>query len=367
MYQDYDLENNTISRIWFSGDLVNILQKMGFSYAPKGLIGVNLRENKVIVQSRGKTIEMKAGKFMLKAGFGDAASRAFSESISAQSALMSGAELQMTTNGEESYDVYNDGPNSCMSGDSSVRAYDGVDVAVAYVEVEDRIIARAVVNLNDQKYLTIYGNSSVLKPLLLEQGFVFGGLEGCTIDLLEGGNGYLCPYIDDGAVNADILGDRLLLTKNGFYHVQNTSGTLEDTYTCEECDASVHEDEGMFDEHREMTLCESCYDDCHVYVDGSNYHIESDEIVCLHNGDYAIMDEAIFSEYDNEYYHCDDVTYVEHIECYYPNDEVVDALCDPEELGDDVRALDNCTKFDGEWVCDEYLEDYKALLAEEEE
>jgi hypothetical protein len=370
MHQEYNLEGEKlIERIWFEDEASQILRDYGFTEAPKGLIGFNIRGNRVIVSTRGQTTEMKAGKFLLRAGFGDDASRAFSEAISAQSALMAGAELSITQCGVEAQDVYENGPHSCMSGMDAVGAYDSVDVAVAYVEIEDRIVARTVINIHEKEYVHIYGNSSILKPLLIEAGYKRGDLEGCTIDNIVDGNGMsLCPYLDSvGSV--DTMGDRLLITRNGEYHAQRVDGYLGEVYLCDSCAETVDEDDCCWDEYNEVYLCAYCFEEAHVNLNDRWFNKnDTDSVVQYRNGDWGLVEESIYSEFDNEYYDEADVTWVERIECYYPNGEVCEAVCDPDERDDDgLRALDYCVKFEGEWVCEDYIDEYKELMAEEEE
>lgn len=52
--------------------------------------------------------------------------------------------------------VYKVGPHSCMKGSKRVRAYEGPDLAVAYIRHNKQIVARAVVWPKKKQYWTVY-------------------------------------------------------------------------------------------------------------------------------------------------------------------------------------------------------------------
>lgn len=108
-------------------------------------------------------------------------------------------------------EVYETGPSSCMSYDVSEYYTDGIrptevygtgeggDVAVAYIkDLQGNITARAVCNMKDKKFPTVYGDDA-LRTLLEQEGFENDcyALDGCRILRLTNNKGDLIvPYID---------------------------------------------------------------------------------------------------------------------------------------------------------------------------
>lgn len=121
--------------------------------------------------------------------------------------------------------VYENGPNSCMSGihwysqyasvidrplngdddhANPVGVYATKDVAVAYIQKGDRITARAVVNMRDRKFARVYGDVR-LHDALVEDGFTneTDALVGCRLRKVpirhDNAHYYLMPYLDSAS------------------------------------------------------------------------------------------------------------------------------------------------------------------------
>ena len=132
------------------------------------------------------------------------------------------AEYRMARTAPEIARVYENGPDSCMSGTDWWRNYSFIrdrqlngdddhhnpvgiyateDVAVAYIQSGNRVTARAVVNLRDNTFGRVYGDSR-LCDALSDDGFRQDtyALEGCRlrkIPVLDGSRHYyLMPYLD---------------------------------------------------------------------------------------------------------------------------------------------------------------------------
>jgi len=69
--------------------------------------------------------------------------------------------------------VYKIGPSSCMKGSKRVRAYEGPDLAVAYIRDKKQIVARSVVWPAKKQYYTIYAKPQDCKYEL--RASYFGG------------------------------------------------------------------------------------------------------------------------------------------------------------------------------------------------
>lgn len=146
-------------------------------------------------------------------------------------------EYTMARTPREIARVYENGPHSCMSGTQWYRRVDAVcerpldgdddhhnpvgvyateDVGVAYVEHDNRITARAVVNLRDRKFDRVYGDRR-LHDALEADGFTCAtyALAGCRLRKIpiqqRNQHYFLMPYLD-GAGYVVERGDFLVAT-----------------------------------------------------------------------------------------------------------------------------------------------------------
>jgi hypothetical protein len=119
------------------------------------------------------------------------------------------------------FEIYNDGPHSCMEGSPRVRQYavPGSPLALAYtVDSDDDISHRVIVNRETMTYLRIYGpedNKNFVVAALNKAGFKYsydtleGGLirldyahcSNCGADTLVG------PYFDGGCDKVEPIGN----------------------------------------------------------------------------------------------------------------------------------------------------------------
>ena len=254
---------------------------------PDGLYGVDRDTGLVKVMiSPTKSENMKLGRLLRKTGFSEADCRDISAQLRANILIRNGLELKFTSSGEEAYEVYEDGPRSCMKGSRSVVAYNSDNVAIAYVEEDGRVIARAAVCTCPDlglRYSAIYGNDKVLKEMLEDAGYEDGDLEGCTLDKVycEDSGLILMPYLDCGT-GATEYGDHFILD-GGPVYTQNEGGTIG--IVCSMCRVGTNEEFIRRVECSDEDMCESCFNEYIIFIDGEAYFTDSPDIIVLENGD----------------------------------------------------------------------------------
>ena len=330
---------------------------------PDGLLGVDLETGLVNVQVTEKKVQpMKFGKFLKKVGADDKTCRELSGKLKATIAQINGAKLQITTSAEEVLEVYQNGPNSCMQGMECVKVYSTEDVAVAYVKSEyGSIVARSVVCINEDiglKYVEIYGFALLLLPLLTKAGYIKGNLNGCTLARLEDDYGnVMMPYLDCGT-NVTLHDSHIEIDYHGEHYSQCTSGVLG--HKCYGCEEVFGEGDLSMSNHDDENRCDSCYEEVHVYLDGTYYHHDSDDIVKDQDGDYILKEEAFYSEHHGYYIHQDEASYSEYEnDDYYHTNEVVEALtCN----GEETCLRESCEISNGRWVHLDELDSYEEQM-----
>lgn len=291
---------------------VNQVGNLNLNPLPDGLVGIDTEKGlvKVVTSPNKKPIFMKYGRLLKNLGRQDEEIKVESTKLTTLKMAYQ-KELKFTTSSKEVIDVYNRGPHSCMKGCDSVGVYATDDVAVAYIEDDDKVIARTVVCINEEigkHYVRIYGFSEPLEYLLKKAGFAKGGLEGCTILRIENDTGIRAPYLD-GCTGIIDNGDTLEISDfTRDYTADQTSGYLN-MRKCECCEEHIREDEEYYSEYLEQSLCEHCFVECHVYINETHYHVESDDIQLLENGDYVLQEDAVCVDYRDEWHHVEDCQY----------------------------------------------------------
>ncbi len=333
---------------------------LGFGI-PKGLVGLDMDTGLVKVHlTKTKTTHMKLGRLLHKSGIAGDVCRDYSSKLRAIVLSMKGAKLELTESGDEAFEIYRDGPNSCMSNMECVKAYDSDDIAVAYVRVEGRILARAVVCKDEDiglRYTCIYGNSNLMKPLLEEAGYSEGTLSGCTLSLLRDDFGNtLLPYLDCGTRVSE-YGDYLSIHEGGDFESQNTAGILGEVCDC--CETILSQDETYWDEHTEQSLCNECFSETNVWVDDRHYNINSDEVVEVSGKGYILREDAIYVHSEDEWFAQEDCVYSEYSEEDYRAIDVVTAITDIYEEEGETCYRGDCTNIDNVWVHGDVLALYE--------
>lgn len=202
------------------------------------------------------------------------------------------ASYKIATSADDIVRVYINGPSSCMAGDNfsdgpyhPVRVYGDSDLAVAYLEDGDRVIARTVIYPAKKRYVRLYGDEYTLRVLLEQDGYRHGSLAGAKVRRINYRNSYdtiVFPYVD-GDPGADVYDDTWIILGSGGIECNETCGYVSvepQTQTCAHCerDMPYNEDEQYCQscEH-ERSYCENCNED---YWDGGievgdNYYCES--------------------------------------------------------------------------------------------
>lgn len=361
-YQYLNLDGTAAKNVQRVPDILrDLLGNMPGESMP-GISGVDVNSGLVRVElSDDKRALMKFGKYLKKVGRPDAEVRTLSSKLKATLELMKGTSLEFTSSSEEAYQVYKDGPHSCMSGQECTRAYHSDNVAVAYVKIEDRVVARTVVCTDPDmglRYQYIYGNKDIMEPLLASAGYESGNLEGCTLARIENGDGdVFMPYLDCGTYVSD-MGDHIAID-SGEYYSQNTHGLLHGS-RCECCGVLVGQDDEHYSEYHDTTTCWDCFIDGHVSIGYEWYAMDSDAVVQLHGGEWVLSDDACYVDSIDDYYSNDEVSWSEYSNEYFLCGDVVEAVTNINYPDGEACHKADCTLAnDGKWVHNDIVEEYE--------
>jgi hypothetical protein len=249
-------------------------------------------------------------------------------------------------------DVYERGPASCMRGKSAVKVYalEGNGLRLAYLEANEEIVARCIVvdGTNDAEvngWIRIYAREqrweTSMRQMLNAAGYTERtNLDGVRLQLIEGRDGYVCPYIDygeggDQTVSADHQNNCLVIG-GGDFDATSTDGYVNQGEYCPCCDEhGFREDDMTYIECEDQNVCSSCRDYHYTYAYGRRYE------------DWFPNNDVIYCETDGNYYHQDyygnhDIVYVESREEYYHIDDTV--CCDVgKREGEHIHVNDYAT------------------------
>ena len=300
----------------------------------------------------------------------------------------------------EMLDVIIRGPSSCMGGkaadcfDHNHHPYEAYDPALGwhmavYQEADGSYSGRAL--CNGKMFVRTYRASSAtysqtderMEAWLKEQGYAKSyDWSGCKLKHIPVRNscGFVAPYLDGNCKgltnNMEIVDD---CDSDAMWRCDNTDGTADELggRTCEDCGERIPEDDGYWTGyHEDHLVCDSCIEDhySHVYGRrGSTYYVHEDDavrvndtyydsgylsdnnIVELHDGDYAHTDDAVYIERFDEWYLTDDCTYCEHSNEYERADECV-VLHSGEHAHEDDAWMCEHT---GDYYLNEDEEEYK--------
>jgi hypothetical protein len=219
----------------------------------------------------------RAGRY-LQRFYADVLTPTEIEQWSAKADLAGGHRaVKVTLDESEIILVYENGPNSCMSGnfvfDGHIHpsaVYAGPDLGVAYMGEMDNATSRAVVWVEKKLYFRVYGNETRMKQLLEDAGYRQGTHDefvGARLRAIkdENGGGYIMPYVD--MVGAAVLEEgHFVLSGVDGVDLHITCGTTEAVcrYSCDNCGEIVDEDDVVpvyFSERRHAgsdSWCQSC-------------------------------------------------------------------------------------------------------------
>lgn len=301
----------------------------------------------------------------------------------------------------EMINVLQRGPHSCMRWNDGhnididthpYKVYDPrLGWGMAVREEGGDIVGRALVYEHGdlkifvrtyQKPSTAGGYSQAddqLNAWLRDQGYMHASdWEGCYMAYHDGRNGApLAPYLDGSCKDVDVVmrdGVKMLLVKeDGNYHFESTDGTCtdhEDSDTCNDCGDRIDDGDGYWvGADEDEIVCQRCCDHNYYYGygrRGRQYYIHESNIVSV--GDYTyddayLGDNDIVTLHDGEYAHSDDAVYVESESEYYEADD--EDVC-YDDYNSQYELRDNCVELhdgsmcheDDAWQCEESNEWY---------
>lgn len=280
---------------------------------------------------------------------------------------------------------------SCMRGESAVRVYahEHSVLRLSYlVDAGGDVIARCIVRDDDNKgWLRVYPdhNGSAEGRFLLDSLIATGykdqiNLDGVLLDCIEhGDNGYVCPYLDCGAVgaqNVDIVHRHntsfLLVTESGDYDAAVTGGFVGRGLTCHCCGDNMSEGDETWIESEEIYVCSYCRDEHYVYAYGQRYQEYYPIEDCIEVDGAWYLEETAHHhdvhkcDYDGEWYHADDLYFFD--EGSVHSDDIV--TVDHEHLSEgryEVHPDYVTTLSDGTTCHDDDEEHYQAEIDEANE
>ena len=288
---------------------------------PEGLIGFDIETGLATVQLKpdSEAIKVKIGKYLKKLGKSDEEVHLIGNKANLLKQMYK-MPLKFTSTPEEVVDVYKRGPKSCMKGCDSVEVYATDDVAVAYLEFEDTVVARSVVCKNKTiglQYIRAYGLIDVLEAKLKEARYFRGSLRGCKLRRVDAEKGYVMPYLDGNCTGVSDYGDFMIVEDGGEYDATRTSG-LVGAMLCSACGELCDVEDVMLscgDDAEE--LCDYCFEESHVWVDCNYYHRESSLIQETEDDGYMLVDETCYVEERSEHHPKESCVYNTHTDEYH--------------------------------------------------
>ena len=281
-------------------------------------------------------------------------------------------EFRTTRFPKEAADVYMNGPSSCMSHGNG-RFHETIDTAgewrhpiealffedgsgdieLHYMLLNDRIAARALVNVADEAYPSFYvadwaGENGKTWFLDYIEQFEHDedALRGCRIPRIELRNdAYLCPYIDHGnqGVRESSADDSVFII-GGEYEASYEKGYmyLVQQSRCDHCEEMVDEDDITYIASNEWHVCESCLGN-YLYALADNGYLER-----------IYEDDVEHLGFDHR--HAIHGFCFDHVASVISQSTLEEAgLC--RDINDDIRPMSECTEVDGEWVPDDEISD----------
>ncbi|KII34875.1 hypothetical protein NL64_06330 [Pseudomonas fluorescens] len=333
---------------------------------------------------------MRAGRFIrqfAKEGTSDEAVK----QLTAHAASHLGSQYKHSCEREDYKRVYISGPSSCMSYDETgksfgklmvngefvhpteVYAHPENDLELVWMEVNENIVARTIVNKERMQYPRIYAKESVANALNRLQNYLedlgYAQHDSALVDqkLLKISpdrypHAILCPYIDSGNLGVYVRDDHLLT--GGCENADHESGCLIDYNTsrssdwcCECCDTDYDDDDGYEINDCGDRICQSCADNDHTRAYCTNQqeerYVHEDEtvyeLVSVNRGTLRYYSHIFFNSDFRDMGH---YGLVELDTSYY------DSNC--------VALIDDCTRTeDGNWLLTNDLADHDLFFNHE--
>ena len=269
---------------------------------------------------------MKAGRYLTRffPELGDKEVKLWTEKLAAS---LRPAELKFVEHDDKSgwEEVYANGPDSCMSGDSAdcirVYAHEKSVLRLAYLIHGDDIKGRTIVREDKKEYIRCYPNTSsnddtgwhnAMREAIEAAGYTHGNLNGVLLDVLESSDGWVMPYIDRGSCGGQSVQLRSVNGRSYFrvgeegISATETCGyiTEENQVCCDCCGESHDEDDMNYIDHYEHSVCNYCEREHYVTAIGRRGHecvvLQDDAVFCSSDDEYYVSDYAS----DNDVYEC---------------------------------------------------------------
>lgn len=237
---------------------------------------------------RDRQVRVKVGKY-LSQFWGDVLTQ---DDIRRLANGSKGLEVKFVTGREAIRDVYENGPESCMSGGTGGfhSALDEADIhpaevfgyihpdgspefRMAVIHRGGEITARCLVHERSKLWVRTYGDDgTALGEMLDDMGYTRGevGSFGAILLALPVDGGLVMPYLDGDCkyVDLDICVDDagveyVRWTPIGDYRAADTGGFVQTQPEgeCDECGERVDQDELSYSGHHDMHICERCRED----------------------------------------------------------------------------------------------------------
>ena len=306
-----------------------------------------------------------------------------------------GGSISITTDIKRMVQVVSGGPRSCMSNRFDIRCADGktrhpyevYDPSLGWsmaVRVEgDEVLGRCLIwsdpdDSDNCGFVRSYkrerdssshsGADEAIEAYLKSMGFKkWSGWPDETplMQYETERGGYLMPYIDGGNQQVERGdGGYLFVAENGGeFDASSTAGVInQHNCTCEDCGESFDEDDGYWTGTNEDNhVCQSCCDENYTYAysrRGNQYYINNDNVIEADGewyDDRYLSDNNIVQLHDGEFAHSDNAVYVESADEYYLEDD--DDICYAENTNQ-YELVEDCWQCEesGNWYTDD--EDY---------
>jgi hypothetical protein len=271
---------------------------------------------------------MKAGRYLTRffPELGDKEIKLWTEKLAAS---LRPAELKFVEHDNKSgwEEVYANGPDSCMSGDSAdcvrVYAHEKSVLRLAYLMQGDDIKGRTIVREDKKEYIRCYPNTSsnddtgwhnAMREAIEAAGYTHGSLNGVLLDVIETRDGWVMPYLDRGSCGGQSVQLRSVDGRSYFrvgedgISATETCGyiTEENQMCCDCCGESHDEDDMNYIDQYEHSVCNYCEREHYVTAIGRRGHecvvLRDDTVFCSSDDEYYVSDYAS----DNEVYVCEE-------------------------------------------------------------
>lgn len=310
--------------------------------------------NEQLVKIKGQNCPIRIGKLLARYIKNSSKVKELVTLTKALNADISAYEVKYITEADGYVSTYqiplsaiNSSGTSCMTNSESVQvyAYDS-RLKLLTVYFENQLVGRTLVRTDDNTYIRMYLNNTILSEstflqILLNEGFnISGSLNGIELDYVTNSNGYtLCPYLDGGVSRVTITYNCLTISDYGEVSATSTDGILEILH-CDHCGCHLSEDNVQYTDCD--CLCESCFDDNYIYWNGEVY--SKDDCVTTVDGEVIPLTEAknnyTFCDSDNEWYPEGDARIVYINEEYVLIEDCVELVIPNESDNDNQYALE---------------------------